>query len=125
MGNAATSIGSPSGEIDQKPRRKAPGPLVILRLPVPRDRGRVLRTVSIYGAFVLLPPLAMQIFKATGRNPLAGLISGLACEDRAHSGTADQIDVHSGLRIGLLATAVYAAIVIQCRVRWRTDLRHL
>ncbi|GHJ39782.1 AbgT family transporter [Streptomyces sp. TS71-3] len=31
------------------------------------------------GSFVLLPPLAMQIFKAKGRNPLAGLVAGLAC----------------------------------------------
>lgn len=31
------------------------------------------------GSFVLLPPLAMQIFKAKGRNPLAGLIAAFAC----------------------------------------------
>jgi aminobenzoyl-glutamate transport protein len=46
------------------------------------------------GAFVLLPPLAMQIFKAKGRNPLAGLVAGLACVSVGYSsglifGTSD------------------------------------
>jgi aminobenzoyl-glutamate transport protein len=38
------------------------------------------------GAFVLLPPLAMQIFKAKGRNPLAGLVAGLACVSVGYGG---------------------------------------
>jgi aminobenzoyl-glutamate transport protein len=38
------------------------------------------------GSFVLLPPLAMQIFKAKGRNPLAGLVAGLACVSVGYGG---------------------------------------
>jgi aminobenzoyl-glutamate transport protein len=38
------------------------------------------------GSYVLLPPLAMQIFKAKGRNPLAGLITGLACVSVGYGG---------------------------------------
>jgi len=38
------------------------------------------------GSFVLLPPLAMQIFKAKGRNPIAGLITGLACVSVGYGG---------------------------------------
>jgi aminobenzoyl-glutamate transport protein len=38
------------------------------------------------GSYVLLPPLAMQIFKAKGRNPLAGLVAGLACVSVGYGG---------------------------------------
>jgi aminobenzoyl-glutamate transport protein len=38
------------------------------------------------GSYVLLPPLAMQIFKAKGRNPLAGLVTGLACVSVGYGG---------------------------------------
>ncbi|MEW2549902.1 AbgT family transporter [Streptomyces sp. NPDC047002] len=38
------------------------------------------------GSFVLLPPLAMQIFRAKGRNPLTGLVAGLACVSVGYGG---------------------------------------
>jgi aminobenzoyl-glutamate transport protein len=173
---ATTSTGSPPGEIDQKPRRTVPGPLVILGflflaiaivssvlsafgvsfagsggkrtsvlgffsgsgvvhllttaitnfvdfpalgvtltmvlgLGVAQGTGAMEAAVRLAfakvpakivpygvaflccqghvlsdGSFVLLPPLAMQIFKAKGRNPLAGLVAGLACVSVGYGG---------------------------------------